>query len=332
MDNSFDGFLRTDGLVGVRNNVAVIYTVDCARIVSDRIAQSIPNGTSVGWYSCYSTEDGKDVETLSGIGSNPNIGAAIIVGLGCQSISPSLIGNKISNSGKRAEVLSIQGVGGTNKTIGKGIEIAKQMSKELLKQKRAKSDLSKLSVGVMLDPAGFSSTRRIVRSVSNTVTSTGGKILLGQAARKFYGNDSFPTLEPGNIPDHSGWYNVEGLVARSTRYFGLEGDAEPTDLAAMGAQILLREVLDGFVGGNVVSPVVKLCGDAKISRTISRDLDFGSSSGGTKVPEKEARRVVALILEIASGRKTASEISGNLEGGLILGGRPLLTVPARICE
>jgi len=329
LNETFDGFVRSDGSVGVRNNVALIYTVDCARIVSDKIAQSIPNGTSIGWYSCYSTEDEKDVETLSGIGSNPNIGAVIVVGLGCQSISPSLIANKISKSGKRTEVLSIQGAGGTNKTIGKGIEIAKQMSKDLLKQKRSRSDLAKLSVGVMIDPVGCNTTQHLIQSVSNLLANSGGKILLGQTAKKVYRSKSFPSLEPGNFPKQSGWYYVEGLVARSTRHFGLEGDGEPTDLAALGAQILVREVSNGFIGGNVVSPVVKVCGDPKLSRIISKDIDFGLED---KVPKKEASRLVDLILEIASGKKTTSEILGNQEGGLILGGRPLLTVPARMCE
>ena len=337
MDRSFNGFVRPDGRVGVRNKVAVIYTVDCARFVSDKIAKSIPNGISVGWYSCYSTEDMNDVNTLVGIGANPNVGAAIVIGLGCQSIAPSEIAARISKIGKCVEVLSIQGAGGTNKTIEKGVQIAKRMSNDLFKLKRTRNELSKLSIGVKFDGSGsaFRASWGLIQTVCDEIANFGGKILLGQSAgisaKQGYEKYPLSNLGLGINPPRSGWYSVDGLVARSERHFGLESDGEPTDLAAAGAQIILRGVESGLVGGNVISPLIKVCADSSACGKMGDDLDFGSVSKMYRKSE-EWRRLLDLVIDVASGKQTKSELLGHTEGSVILGGRPLLTIPEQICE
>ncbi|MHA0857255.1 UxaA family hydrolase [Paenibacillus sp. CMAA1364] len=37
------GYKRADGRIGIRNHVAVMYTVECAHHVADTIARSVPN-------------------------------------------------------------------------------------------------------------------------------------------------------------------------------------------------------------------------------------------------------------------------------------------------
>ena len=179
-ERKFLGYERSDGSVGVRNLVAVIYTVDCARLVSETIASSIPNGIAAGWYSCFSTEDTHDINTLIGIAKNPNVGSTIVIGLGCQHISPSDVAREIRKTGKEAEILTIQGVGGTRKTIEKGVKIATKMSNNLRELKRTLAPLSKLAIGIKLDGQGQSSkiSYDLLREVGNGLSEQGGRVLL----------------------------------------------------------------------------------------------------------------------------------------------------------
>jgi len=332
-ERKFLGYERADGSVGVRNVVGVIYTVDCARIVSETIAASIPNGTAVGWYSCFSTEDTHDINTLVGIAKNPNVGSSIVIGLGCQHISPADVAREIRKTGKEAEILTIQGIGGTRKTIEKGVKIATRMSAELQKLKRTENELSKLTVGMKLDGSGHSAKilRKLMSAVGNELSERGGKVLVGDnLGHPTLSERELPKLGPGIYPREKGWYLVDGLTARNVRHFGLEADGEPTDLAASGAQILLRGVETGFVGGNVVSPLIKVCGDSRIFRKMEDDIDFNADEGKEEGQLKES--LLKLILDTASGRETKSERLGHKEGGIIFGGRPLLKLPAQVCE
>jgi len=332
-ERKFLGYERSDGGVGVRNLVAIIYTVDCARIVSETIAASIPNGIAVGWYSCFSTEDTHDINTLVGIAKNPNVGASIVIGLGCQHISPTDVAREIRKTGKQAEILTIQGIGGTRKTIEKGIKIATKMSAELEKLKRTENELAKLTIGMKLDGSGQGAkiSGKLLGAVGNELAEEGGKVLVGDSmGQSGLSGRELPKLEAGVYPKEDGWFQVDGLTARNVRHFGLEADGEPTDFAAAGAQILLRGVETGFVGGNIVSPLIKVCGNSQTFRRMKVDIDFNADE--RKEEGKMKERLFKLILDTASGQETKSEKLGQKEGGIIFGGRPLLKLPAQVCE
>ena len=62
------------------------------------------------------------INTLIGLGKNPNIGGVIIVGLGCERVSVKELYDGIALSGKPVETLVIQELGGTVKTVARGVE------------------------------------------------------------------------------------------------------------------------------------------------------------------------------------------------------------------
>ena len=83
----FQGYVRPDGTVGSRNLVAVIPSVVCANDVAQAIVAQV-QGT-VGLYhhqGCCQLPPDLDrvTETLIGLGCGPNVGAALVVSLGCE--------------------------------------------------------------------------------------------------------------------------------------------------------------------------------------------------------------------------------------------------------
>ena len=89
-NGSFLGYRRPDGRVGVRNHVLVVPTVICAAVVAERIAAAIaPVGTALP-HLAGCGQLGPDLtvthETLLAYCRHPNVGAVIVVPLGCEQV------------------------------------------------------------------------------------------------------------------------------------------------------------------------------------------------------------------------------------------------------
>jgi len=143
----FLGYERPDGQVGVRNHLLVMATCDCSYQEAGKIAEAIPGAVAVTqWHGCGN--DPMVANQMIGIANNPNVGATLLVGHGCETITVDVLGQGIEKSGKPlAEVVS-QRDGGTIKTIEKGTRILRDMAAELSKQKRKTFDISNLIVAV----------------------------------------------------------------------------------------------------------------------------------------------------------------------------------------
>src|ERR687893_3264168 len=92
--DTFLGYRRADGTVGIRNHLLVVPSVVCANTVAQRVASLIPGAVSVPHpHGC--AQVGDDVvlteKVLAGAAANPNVGAALIVGLGCETCQASQV-------------------------------------------------------------------------------------------------------------------------------------------------------------------------------------------------------------------------------------------------
>jgi altronate hydrolase len=84
-----------------------------------------------------------------------------------------------------------------------------------------------------------------------------------------------------------------------------------TGQIAGGAQIILFTTGRGSVFGSLPAPTLKLASNAALAQSMADDIDIDCSPvlGGTSLDEM-GTRIFHLILEAASGRKTASELLG----------------------
>ncbi|HEY0930943.1 MAG TPA: altronate dehydratase family protein [Gemmatimonas sp.] len=91
----FDGYRRTDGRVGTRNEVWIINTVGCVNTAAERIAQAARvqfAGACDGIqafshpYGCSQLGDdlSRTREVLAGLMRHPNAGGVLVLGLGCE--------------------------------------------------------------------------------------------------------------------------------------------------------------------------------------------------------------------------------------------------------
>ena len=114
------GYLRHDGRKGIRNYVAVCYLVECAHHVSRAIVNSFPErGVHlIGFGGCYPNAYASRM--LRSLCTHPNVGAVLLVSLGCESFDRADLEEAIRQSGRPVDTLVIQQAGGTRKTIEKG--------------------------------------------------------------------------------------------------------------------------------------------------------------------------------------------------------------------
>ena len=145
-------YKRENGEIGIRNHLLVLPSVVCANNTAQKIAEQL-NGVVIVTHQngCAEITD-SDRElvrrTLIGYGSNPNVAACIVVGLGCEDIKAETVASEIAKTGKQVEYLNIQECNGTLNTIAKGVKIGQEMLIKISREQRTECDLDKIVIGL----------------------------------------------------------------------------------------------------------------------------------------------------------------------------------------
>ncbi|MEG1632634.1 MAG: UxaA family hydrolase [Oscillospiraceae bacterium] len=182
------GYLRPDGKYGVRNHLLVIPTSVCASDTASRIAAQIPGAVAIPHqHGCCEVGDDYEqtVRTLIGFGKNPNVGAALVIGLGCEGIQAGLVAEEIAKTGKRVEMIVIQEHGGTLGAIQLGTRLAAQMSVELSRMEKVEFDMSRLILGLECggsDPTSGIASNPVMGACSDLLLAEGGTSILSESA------------------------------------------------------------------------------------------------------------------------------------------------------
>jgi len=145
----FLGYERPDGRVGIRNHVLVLSSVSCANSVVEAIGRALPDAVPVTHAygcGCGPEDTGVSYRVLAGLMDNPNVGAALVVGLGCEVLKSGMLAQSVH--GKPVEELVIQNEGGSAATTEKGVEIGRRLLKALEPQTRVTAAVSELVVGL----------------------------------------------------------------------------------------------------------------------------------------------------------------------------------------
>ena len=114
------GYLRADGRKGIRNTVVVAYLVECAHHVARRIVAPFEERGAqlIGFPGCYPSPYAHRV--LEALCTHPNVGAVLLVSLGCEEFRRGALRDAIAASGRPVELLVIQEEGGTAATVAAG--------------------------------------------------------------------------------------------------------------------------------------------------------------------------------------------------------------------
>jgi altronate dehydratase large subunit len=85
--------------------------------------------------------------TIIGLGLNPNVGAVLLVSLGCENVPSDKVADEIAKSGKMVEKIVIQELGGVAPSLRRGVEICRRMVQETSQIRTRVFDASALCIG-----------------------------------------------------------------------------------------------------------------------------------------------------------------------------------------
>ncbi|HEY2434396.1 MAG TPA: UxaA family hydrolase [Vicinamibacterales bacterium] len=186
---TFQGYRRPDGRVGVRNHLLVVPTVICSSVVADRVAASVaPVGTSLP-HTAGCGQLGPDLltthGTLAAYCAHPNVGAVIVMALGCEQVVAQHLAETARRAGKPVQVIAIQHEGGTVRATERGIAAARQMVDDLARAPRETCDLTELILSVKCGGSDYTSglaSNPALGRVADRLVDLGGAVVLGEIA------------------------------------------------------------------------------------------------------------------------------------------------------
>jgi altronate hydrolase len=142
---TFEGYVRANGKTGTRNYIGVLTSVNCSASVAKFIAEEVSrcgildefpgidgvvpfvHGTGCGMAARGEGWDALE-RTQWGYATHPNLGAALMVGLGCEVFQIDRMKDEYGLvEGDHFQTMTIQATGGTKKTVAQGVERIKAM-------------------------------------------------------------------------------------------------------------------------------------------------------------------------------------------------------------
>ncbi len=143
------GYLRADGRKGIRNIVVVAYLVECAHhIARAMVTQSGREDVHlIGFPGCYPNDYA--TRMMEACCTHPNVGAVLLVSLGCESMDRDALLDTVRASGREAELLVIQEQGGTRRSLAQGLGAIERLRIAADACPRAAMSMDELVVGTI---------------------------------------------------------------------------------------------------------------------------------------------------------------------------------------
>ncbi len=195
----FNGYIRKNGDVGVRNEIWIVPTVGCVNGIAERLAKKLREETNCKdidaiytWHHNYGcsqlSEDHENTrKVLRDIVLHPNAGAVLVLGLGCENNQPEAFMETLGNYDKeRIRLLVTQKVEGDE--VEEGMRILCELYEIARQDKREKVPVAKLRVGLKCGGSdGFSgiTANPLVGEFSDWLVAQGGTSVLTEVPEMF---------------------------------------------------------------------------------------------------------------------------------------------------
>jgi altronate hydrolase len=163
---TFEGFVRPDGRTGTRNYIGVLTSVNCSASVAKFIAEAVNRSGILADYpgidgavafvhgtGCGMAAHGEGFDVLRrtqwGYATHPNLGAALMVGLGCEVFQIDRMKDEFGLvEGDHFQTMTIQASGGTRKTVAEGVERIKAMLPVAARARRETRPASEITLAL----------------------------------------------------------------------------------------------------------------------------------------------------------------------------------------
>jgi altronate hydrolase len=252
---TFQGYRRPDGRAGTRNYIGIISTVNCSATASKYVAQRIDRSILADYPhvdgivplihkgGCAMQYDGEDhhqlARVLAGFAKHPNIGAYLVLGLGCETGQALFLTDnyglvQLDLPGRTSDplplIMNIQDEGGIAKTVERAVAVLKDMLPEVNRARREPIPVSELILGTECGGSDGNSgitANPAVGVASNLLVAHGGTTILAETP-EIYGGEHMltrraKTREVGEkLIERIRWWE------RYTAFFGVEIDNNPS--------------------------------------------------------------------------------------------------------
>lgn len=180
------GYRRPDGTVGVRNHVIVINSVAEVAGIVRRIAGAVPGVVPVTHqhgYAQFPEDREQTVRTLVGNAANPNVAAALFIGLGGEEEMAHELAQKVQAQGRKAHALVLADAPNVASLVDEAAAWLRQALAEADKMSREKADVSELIIG--LECGGSDAWSGVTANpalgvASDIVVGYGGTVILSE--------------------------------------------------------------------------------------------------------------------------------------------------------
>ncbi|QGG79545.1 altronate dehydratase [Litorivicinus lipolyticus] len=210
--DTFMGYRRANGRVGTRNYIAILTSVNCSATAARMIAQHFtperladyPNVDGVAAFvhgtGCAMGGDGTGIKFLQrvlwGYAKHPNVGGALIAGLGCETMQiDRLVGHYGLEPGPLFQAMNIQDNGGLQKTIELGIAQVQAMLPLVNQAEREPCPASELMVALQCggsDAWSGITANPALGYASDLLVAQGGSVVLAETP-EIYGAEHLLT-------------------------------------------------------------------------------------------------------------------------------------------
>ena len=198
-NRTFNGYVRKNGEVGIRNEVWIVPTVGCVNGIAERLAAQLEKETKLegidaihAWHHNYgcsqlSADHENTRKVLRDIVLHPNAGAVLVLSLGCENNQPDEFMKMLGDYDKdRIKLMVSQKVEGDE--VEEGMKILRQLYAVAKQDKRTPCPLSELRVGLKCGGSdGFSGItgNPLVGEFSDYLVAQGGTSILTEVPEMF---------------------------------------------------------------------------------------------------------------------------------------------------
>ena len=180
------GYARKNGKYGVRNHVLVMATVSCVNGVINRISREVPEAVCVPHAFGCGRGGPRDTQILfrilAGMVHHPNVGAVVLIGLGCERSNTKALKPFVEKAEKPIEIFNVQDCGSVQ-TAQKGAEAARRMLAEISGQQRVSMPWDKLLAAMECggsDAMSGVTANVALGAVSDWLVEKGASVIFGE--------------------------------------------------------------------------------------------------------------------------------------------------------
>ncbi|MGD9828348.1 MAG: UxaA family hydrolase [Hyphomicrobiaceae bacterium] len=352
---TFLGYERADGRVGIRNWVAVVSVMENCNSITRAVVRSVLNTVPVAT-AYVRGQIGQDLEitmsVLAGLATNPNIGGVVIVGL--EPVTSEDLARRIRPSGLPVAIVNIQETGGTLEATMLASRQAARMVRAASAMRRKPFPVSRLTVGVECggsDTTSGLASNPAIGVAADRIVSLGGQVVISEtseflgAEHVFADRAATPAVRDrflAEVHGHERRIMDQGVDLRGSN---------PTRDNIRGGLTTIEEKSLGAMAKAGTTPLVGIIGYGE--RPSKPGLHFmatpapavesltGLAAGGCQINlfstgvGNPIGSVISTTIKVTGNRNTAQNFSDNIDcdvSGILEAGERVAAAGARVFD